>query len=64
MITSQLNLQLSQIEKKMKTLHSIIDLATQLDDSSIIASAHSAMSTYCRMRDEIEGELLITNKNK
>jgi len=53
----QLNL-LSKIEKEMKTLHSIIDLASELDDSSIIASVHSSMSRYCQMREKIEVELL------
>lgn len=62
MTTSELNLQLSKIEKKMKTLHSIIALASELDDSSIIASAHSTMSTYCQMRDEVEGKLLSNRK--
>lgn len=64
MTTSQLNLELSKIEKEIKILHSLLDFSVKLNDSSITSSIHSTMSKHCQRREEIEVKLLSNRKQK
>lgn len=62
MTTSQLNLELSKIEKEIKILHSLLDFSVKLNDSSITSSIHSTMSKHCQRREEIELKMTMEGK--